>query len=120
MFDGDNKQNITLQLTSKYDEALKDFVTDWCFLDPKSQPLGPKAKRPQLLNTFVQFVPLFYLSALRDAAREFQARSLFWAPFLRNPGLSKEVKDRLQAEISALNTEVLKSSPFNTDSRPLL
>lgn len=109
VFDDDNQQIITLNITSKYDKTLRDFVSDWTFLDHKDQPLPPKAKRPQNLNTLVQLMPLFYLSALRDAAREFQARSPFWSPFLKNPGLTNEVRDRLQAEISALNSEVLKS-----------
>ncbi|MCI0627229.1 MAG: DUF2813 domain-containing protein [Acidobacteria bacterium] len=109
VFDTKNVRHVILRLNSKFDSASKDFVADWNFLDADGNPLGPKTKRPQLLSTFLQITPLFYLSALRDAAREFQGRSTFWAPFLRNPGIPDEVRQQLQEEISALNAEVLKA-----------
>lgn len=109
IFDAAGKRHIYFQLVSAFDLATKDFTSDWNFLDANGKPLGPKAKRPQLLSTFIQFSPLFYLSALRDAAKEFHGRATYWAPFLRNPGLSEEVRQRLQDEISRLNEEVMKS-----------
>ena len=109
VFDNEGKQNVTLELTSKFEPTANDFVTDWNFLDSNGKRLGPRAKKPALLSTLVQFAPLFYLSALRDSARKFQARSPYWAPFLRNPNLSKEVQERLQSEINSLNADVLKS-----------
>lgn len=109
VFDDANVRHVILRTTSLFDKTLKAFTSDWDFLDAKGNPLGPKVKRPQTLATFIQFVPLFYLSALRDAAREFQGRSAFWAPFLKSASIPDAVRDKLQTEINALNTEVLKA-----------
>ncbi|MCX5855668.1 MAG: DUF2813 domain-containing protein [Deltaproteobacteria bacterium] len=109
VFDDGNVRHIILRISSGFDPALKDFSSDWDFLDTNSNPLGPKTKRPQLLTTFLQLTPVFYLSALRDAAREFHGRSAFWSPFLRNPGIPDDIRERLQAEINLLNNEVLKA-----------
>lgn len=109
VFDDGNVRHVILRISSSFDPALKDFNSDWDFLDAKGNPLGPKTKRPQLLSTFLQLTPVFYLSALRDAAKEFHGRSSFWAPFLRNPGIPDDVRQRLQTEINALNNEVLKA-----------
>ena len=109
VFDDASVRHVTLRTTSTFDKTLKVFTSDWDFLDAKGNPLGPKVKRPQTLATFVQLVPLFYLSALRDAAREFQGRSTFWAPFLNSASIPDAVRDKLQTEINALNIEVLKA-----------
>ena len=42
-------------------------------------------------------------------AKEFHGRSTFWAPFLRNPDLPNETREKLQEELNALNDELLKS-----------
>lgn len=109
VFDDKSVRHVILRTTSSYDKTLKTFTSDWDFLDAKGNALGPKGKRPQTLSTFVQFVPLFYLSALRDAAREFQGRSMFWAPFLKSTTIPINIREKLQTEITALNDQVLKS-----------
>jgi putative ATP-dependent endonuclease of OLD family len=109
VFDDKNVRHVILRTTSSYDKTLKSFTSDWDFLDAKGNALGPKVKRPQVLATFAQLVPLFYLSALRDAAREFQGRSAFWAPFLKSTAIPSDIRDKLQTEINALNEQVLKS-----------
>lgn len=109
VFDDKNERHVYLRTTSAFDATLKAFASDWDFLDAKGNALGPKVKRPQMLATVVQLVPLFYLSALRDASREFQGRSAFWAPFLKSTAIPADVRDKLQTEINALNEQVLKS-----------
>src|SRR5260221_7142237 len=76
--------HATLRVTSSFDTRLGDFILDWDFLDPAGKPLV-RAKRVPYLIALQQFNPVYYLSALRDAARDFGSRSAFWAPFLRNP-----------------------------------
>ena len=109
VFDDHGTQRINLEVTSKFEPAIKDFINDWYFLDDTGKPLGPKAKKPQLLGTLCQFSPLFYLSALRDATKEFQARSPFWSPFLKNTNISEEDRVRVQNSLNELNSEVLKT-----------
>jgi len=109
VFDESDVRHVVLRLTSGFDPTLKDFNQDWDFLDAKGNPLGIKTKRIQLLSTFLQLTPLFYLSALRDATKEFHSRSSFWAPFLRNPGIPDEVRNKMQSAIDELNKEVLEA-----------
>jgi putative ATP-dependent endonuclease of OLD family len=84
-------RHLTLRVESHFDKTAEDFVTDWDFLDANGNPI-PKGKRPAYLNTLQQLSPVFYLTALRDAATQFQARSVFWAPFLRNPSIRRTYK----------------------------
>ena len=109
VLDEKNIQHVILRTTSKFDNASKQFIPDWDFLDVSGNALGSKTKRIQILNSFAQLMPLFYLSALRDAAREFQGRAMYWAPFLRATGIPEETREKLQEEIGALNAEVLKA-----------
>jgi len=109
VFDGEGRGHVLLRLNSAFDEGLKDFVSDWAFLDCEENSLPPKTKRPQVLAAFLQLKPVFFLSALRDAAREFAGRSTFWAPFMRHTGIPQELREKLAAELAALNDEVLKA-----------
>ncbi len=108
--DGDLRQ-VKLRVTSVYDQAAGDFVTDWEFLNAADRPLPPKSKRPALLYSLIQLAPVFYLSAVRDAAREFQPRSQFWGRFLRNPSMPAHVREQLEKELAALNTKILDAEP---------
>ena len=101
---------ITLEVTSELSAATKDFTFDWDFLDGAGKAI-PKGKRPQNLVDLQRMVPVHYLSALRDAAREFQSRSTFWAPFLRNPSIPQNVQDDLEKELAKLNDQILKAEP---------
>ncbi len=102
--------HVTFRLTSEYNQAINDFVTDWDFLDSAGKPI-PRGKRTQILVTLQQLNPVHYLSALRDAAREFQSRSTFWAPFLRSPSMAPADQAKLENELANLNESILKAEP---------
>jgi putative ATP-dependent endonuclease of OLD family len=97
---------IIFRVTSVFDGHLNDFVTEWQFLDVTGNPLGPKSKRPSVLQDFQRIFPVFYLSALRDAVREFRTGT-FWTPFIKNPSMSDNLKQELQQQIDELNRAVL-------------
>jgi putative ATP-dependent endonuclease of OLD family len=101
-------RHVTLQVESHFDKPTGDFIADWDFLDAAGNAM-PKGKRPVILNTLQQLNPVFYLTALRDAATQFQSRSVFWAPFLRNPSFSPEVQKELEEELSKLNDKILNA-----------
>ena len=103
--------HVTFRLTSEYDKSVSDFITDWEILGrPAGKPI-PKGKRAQVLVTLQQLNPVHYLSALRDAAREFQSRSTFWAPFLRSPSMTPADQASLEKELATLNAKILKAEP---------
>jgi len=104
--DGDFR-HITIRVTSHFDKNAGEFVTDWDFLDSKGDCLSPKTKRGQVVSTLQQLRPFFFLNALRDPSREFQLRSSYWAPFLRQASIPDEVRRELEAQIRAVNERVL-------------
>lgn len=97
-----------LRVESKYEPSIADFAVSWEFLDPSGKPL-PKAKKTQNLVAFQSLNPIFYLPAVRDAAKDFNSRSTFWAPFLRNPSIPQSVQAQLEKELAALNDKVIQS-----------
>jgi putative ATP-dependent endonuclease of the OLD family len=104
--DAAGKSLLIFRVTSGFDSTLKDFVSDWNFLDASGNPLGSRSKKPSILQDFQRLFPVFYLSALRDAVREFRTGS-FWTPFLKNLAIAPELKEQLQQQISDLNNAVL-------------
>jgi len=104
--DAAGKSLLIFQVTSSFDAVLNDFISDWHFLDTSENPLGPKSKKPSLLQDFQRLFPIFYLSALRDAVREFRTGS-YWTPFIKNPSIPAEIKIELQNQINELNKSVL-------------
>lgn len=103
--------SIGLRLSSKYDDATKDFITKWEFLDLKSQPLGGKGATASNLNKFLGYIRLFYLSALRDSENEFSPRSQYWGRILRELKISEEQRISLEEELTKLNKELLGADP---------
>ena len=81
----------------------------WEFLDEAGHVLRPKRSVSYVLRDLQQLKPFFYLSAVRDASREFQPRSAFWGPFLRNPTIPEDVRIELETQLDALNAKVIAS-----------
>jgi putative ATP-dependent endonuclease of OLD family len=104
--DGDLQQ-VVLRVTSAKDPQTGEMTAKWEFLDPKGSPLRPRRPAGVVLRDLQQLKPFFYLSAVRDAAREFQPRSAFWGPFLRNPAIPDDVRKELEADLDALNAKVI-------------
>src|ERR1700722_5639476 len=50
--DAAGKSVLIFRVTSGFDTTLKDFVSDWNFLDASGNPLGPKSKKPSILHDF--------------------------------------------------------------------
>lgn len=104
----DELRAIILRVSSSFDEMTKDFITDWEFLDAGGNSLPPATKKN--LNTLQQFCPVFYLTATREAVKDFSARSPFWAPFLRNPDIPAEVRKELEEELNTLNARIIEAN----------
>src|SRR6266576_2506344 len=105
----DERREVTLRVKCSYDKTMGDLVQDWEFLDATGQPLTGRALNPDALATLQRLRPIFYLSALRDAGREFSANSPFWGPFLRNPELPIEVKNEIESALLAINEKVIEA-----------
>jgi len=108
VFDQNGLYNVIFTVTSSYDPAKKDFTSNWDFLDPTGKVLV-KAKRSSILAGLQGLFNVFYLTAFRDAARDFSPKSAFWGPFLRNPSIPDDVKTQLEKELADLNAKILNS-----------
>ena len=104
--DSNGLNSITLRVRSRYDPSIKDYATDYDFLDLSGVPLV-KAKNPRLLTSLQQIVPTFHLASLRDAAQEFNPRSQFWSSFIRTPEIDEATRGDFESALSDLNQRVL-------------
>lgn len=95
---------IILRINSQWKD--NSFNTTWEFLDLKANPLTT-AKDPRYLPLLQKFTPVFYLSALRDAAQAFKTSSPFWKPFVRSFKVTPEQQANLEKALSSLNQQVL-------------
>lgn len=107
--DSESKRHIIFRNKSKYSAETKSFNTELNFLDASMQPLSSKTKKGTTISNFFKYFPFFYLSALRDAAKEFHGKSIFWAPFLKSDSISGDTRKHIQEEIDKLNKEVIES-----------
>lgn len=107
----DDRRVVTLRVACRFDTTANDFVADWEFLDTKGIRLGMKSQQPKYLYEIHKLCPIFYLSALRDAAREFNPRSPLWARLLRNPTMPADMRAKLEKELSDLNERILHAEP---------
>ncbi len=114
---GDDRQHVTIQVISRFDKTLGEFVTDTNFLDAAGSPLK---KKGNYLSTLQHLRPIFYLAAVRDAARDFSSRSQFWGPFLRNLNVPETTKKELEAALEELNHQIIGAHNAFDDVRKAL
>ena len=103
--------SIGLRLSSKFDEASKQFAFSREFLNFEGEPLTGKSQSPAMVSRFLEFIRLFYLSALRNADAEFAPRSQFWGRILRDLKIDEAKRKELSEELNKLNESLLKADP---------
>ena len=100
-------QRVVLRVRASKNATTGDMDVRWEFLDGAGNALRPRRAATVVIRDVQEYCPFFYLSAVRDAAREFQPRSAFWGPFLRNPAIADEVRQELEASLRELNAKVI-------------
>lgn len=103
----DDRRRVTLLVTSQFDRNAGDFATDWSFLNADDEPLTGSGRSVGQLNTLQRLVPIFYLSALRDASKHFASSGRFWRSFLGELGLPDDERERLEAELADVNERLI-------------
>ena len=63
------------------------------------------------MERFWQYLPVFYLGALRDADDEFSARSQFWGRLLKAMVIPQALEGRVQRVLDLLNRRLLQADP---------
>jgi putative ATP-dependent endonuclease of OLD family len=105
------KVSITLNVSCAWSATEKSFDPSWTFLNAARKPLIAGSARRLNLERFWQYVPVFYLSALRDAEDEFSPRSQFWGRLLKAMVIPTELESRVQKVLDLLNKKLLKADP---------
>lgn len=105
--DGAELNHVVLRVTCTYDQTNRDFAQDWAFLNLEGKSLT--AVSETALGTLQREVDFYYLSALRDAARHFDAKGPFWRPFLRDSQLTEEKKAEVEKKLGEINDLVVAS-----------
>jgi putative ATP-dependent endonuclease of the OLD family len=105
--DDAGRGHVRLRVKCSYDPVSRDFAQDWEFLNLDGEALA--SVPDSALGVLQREASFFYLTALRDAARHFDARGPFWRPFLRDSQLSKEKKDEIEQRLKEVNELVVGS-----------
>ena len=104
--------SITLRVTYRLNPLEKTYEPGWAFLDVNGDPIGAgEARRAANTQQFFKYVPVFFLSALRDASEEFSSRSQFWGRLLKAVEISQDERQALDEAIDELNTRLLAADP---------
>ncbi len=103
--------HIRFRVTSRFDKATDSIVLIREFLTLTGDPLPNKAQSPTILNRFLEYLRMFYLSALRDCDVEFSSKSQFWGRILRDLKIPDEERKRIAEDLQRLNELLLKADP---------
>lgn len=101
------RSHVILHVACAYDATSQEFDQNWSFLTPEGLPL--KGLSSAALGTLQREVVYFYLEALRDAARHFDAKGRFWRPFLKSGQLPVAQRAEIERKLKEVNDLVVAS-----------
>lgn len=106
--DENGLNHIWLRVKGGYEADSASYLTEWVFTNSNGEELVLRNATP--LNLVARFVPLFFLSALRDASKEFGQRGQFWSGFLKSIQLPDEERERIEEMLRDVNASVIDSN----------
>lgn len=105
--DANGLASVFLKVSARYDPTTRDFVQDWQFQNASGDNLPNIGEAA--LSTLRGIVSYYYLAALRDAAKHFDPKGLFWRPFLKESQLTIEKRTEIEGQLKALNDLIVSS-----------
>lgn len=103
----DDRSRVQLRVSAEYSKITQDIDFTFEFLDAAGGPLP--AKNRNRLSGLQQLRPLFYLSALRDASKEFSRTSQFWSPFVKNSQIDEVTKAEIERQLEGINAQIIEA-----------
>jgi putative ATP-dependent endonuclease of OLD family len=100
-----NRNSLTLRVQSRAAMAGIDEQYEWSFLNAAGTPLS--RKNFSALTKLQTVRPLYPLSTVRDASREFNRRSSFFSPFVSDPQFDDILRADLTASLGDINFKVV-------------
>ena len=104
-------RSIALRTRWAWSEESGAFEPTWEFLNAARDPLAGRGTRRLNLERFWRYLPVFYLSALRDVGDEFSPRSQFWGRLLKALEIPAGLESRALRVLDLLNRRLLKADP---------
>ena len=108
---GTGVRSIALRARWSWSEDSAAFEPSWEFLNAARQPLAGGGARRVNLEPFWRYLPVFYLSALRDVGDEFSPRAQFWGRLLKAIEIPAGLESRAQRVFDLLNRRLLNADP---------
>ncbi len=105
------KSFIILQVSCAWSATDANFQPTWLFLNAARNPLVGQSARRTNLERFWQYLPVFYLGALRDVDDEFSSRSQFWGRLLKSMEIPATLETKVQRVLDLLNKKLLQADP---------
>ncbi|MEA2240205.1 MAG: putative ATP-dependent endonuclease of the family [Thermoanaerobaculia bacterium] len=103
------RSSVTLRVSCGWSAAQGSYEPTWTFLNAARLPLVGGSARRVNLERFWQYLPVFYLGALRDAQDEFSTRSQFWGRLLKAMEIPAALEGRVQRVLDLLNKKLLRA-----------
>ena len=104
-------RSIALRTRCAWNDDSGAFEPTWEFLNVAREPLPGRSARRVNLDRFWRYLPVFYLSALRDVGDEFSPRSQFWGRLLKALEIPAGLESRALRVLDLLNRRLLKADP---------
>ncbi len=104
-------RSIILRTRCKWSKDSGAFEPSWKFLNVNRQPLAGEGARRINLERFWRYLPVFYLSALRDVGQEYSPRSQFWGQLLKSLQIPAGLESQAQRVLDDLNRDLLGADP---------
>lgn len=90
------------------------FLKDWQADSAKWEDSKPVEKVSPVSTQHIEPLALYLLDAKRDIADDLRTRSSFWGKMVQEHGLNPEDVRRIEAELSGINNDIVKSSDVFT------
>lgn len=103
--------SIILRVSCGWNADIGSYEPRWEFLNAARQPLVGQSARATNLQDFFEYLPVFYLDALRDADDEFTSRSQFWGRLLRSVTIPPQLEKRFQRVFDLVNQRFVAADP---------
>ena len=101
----DDRKHINVQITAEHTNETKYIPSQILFLDEAGVRL--KNQEQALVRQLQRASPLFYLSALREAEKQFKGRGLFWDQMMKDISVPDEQAQAIQAAVENANQSIV-------------
>ncbi len=105
--DANGCATVILKVGARFDPLTQEFVQDWEFQNLDGSALT--GLNDAAIGVLRNEVSYYYLAALRDATRHFDAKGPFWRPFLKESQLTPENREEIEDKLSEVNDLILTS-----------